>query len=240
MQPDRPKPKLAPIAASALVLTAVGGIGLWARGAPADVPLKIEPAPAPVAETVAPAPISAAPRRYMVHVAGEVFRPGVYALGPGDRVADAIRQAGGALPTAAPERLNLAEPLRDGQKITVPSGNAPVASPVAPTRPGVAPPETDLSSEPGMNPVSPETAPPAIEESEPASPKPTSLAPASISLNAATLADLDRLPGIGPATAEKILAERERRGGFQAIDDLLDVRGIGPAKLAKIRPYLTL
>ncbi|RYG41271.1 helix-hairpin-helix domain-containing protein, partial [bacterium] len=66
------------------------------------------------------------------------------------------------------------------------------------------------------------------------------LAPASIALNSATADDLDRLPGVGPATAQKILDERHRRGGFQSIEELLDVKGIGPAKLAKMRPYLTL
>jgi competence protein ComEA len=56
-----------------------------------------------------------------------------------------------------------------------------------------------------------------------------------LDLNAATLEQLDELPGIGPATAKAIIDEREKRGGFRAVDDLLDVRGIGPAKLDAIR-----
>jgi competence protein ComEA len=56
-----------------------------------------------------------------------------------------------------------------------------------------------------------------------------------LDLNAATAVELDALPGVGPATAEAILAERERRGGFVAVEDLLDVRGIGDAKLAALR-----
>jgi competence protein ComEA len=56
-----------------------------------------------------------------------------------------------------------------------------------------------------------------------------------LDLNTATLEQLDELPGVGPATAQAIIDERDRRGGFTSVDDLLDVRGIGPAKLAALR-----
>ena len=51
--------------------------------------------------------------------------------------------------------------------------------------------------------------------------------------------DLDRLPGIGPAIAKAIVATRRTRGGFWKAEDLLDVKGIGPGTLEKIRPYLS-
>lgn len=60
-----------------------------------------------------------------------------------------------------------------------------------------------------------------------------------LNLNIATLAQLEALPGVGPATAKAIIDERERRGGFGSVDDLLDVRGIGPAKLDAIRDLVT-
>jgi competence protein ComEA len=61
-----------------------------------------------------------------------------------------------------------------------------------------------------------------------------------VSVNGATAADLDRLPGVGPATAARIIAWREAHGPFRAVDDLLDVPGIGPAKLAAMHDLLAL
>ena len=58
-------------------------------------------------------------------------------------------------------------------------------------------------------------------------------------LNTATVEQLDALPGVGPATAQAIVTERDRRGGFRSVDDLLDVRGIGPAKLEQLRGLVT-
>ena len=63
-------------------------------------------------------------------------------------------------------------------------------------------------------------------------------APAPLDLNAAVEADLERLPGVGPALAARILEKRTAKGGFRTPDDLLEVRGIGPATLARLRPLV--
>jgi competence protein ComEA len=60
-----------------------------------------------------------------------------------------------------------------------------------------------------------------------------------VNLNTADAATLDTLPGVGPATAAKILAWREEHGRFESVDDLLDVGGIGEAKLDAIRDLVT-
>ena len=81
---------------------------------------------------------------------------------------------------------------------------------------------------------------PRFGEALPASTASDPVAPAGpLDLNTATLEQLDELPGVGPATAKAILAERGRRGRFRSVDDLLDVRGIGPAKLDALRDLVT-
>lgn len=142
----------------------------------------------------------------VVHAAGAVVRPGVYRLAPGGRVADLLDAAGGAMPEADLDRLNLAAPLEDGQRVFVPVPGQDVPVVAA----GASGPAGGGEATGG---------PPA----EP------------LDLNVATAAELDTLPGVGPATASAILAERDRRGRFAAVEDLLDVRGIGEAKLAALR-----
>jgi competence protein ComEA len=63
----------------------------------------------------------------------------------------------------------------------------------------------------------------------------TDVAAGPVDLNRATAEQLDALPGIGPATAKAILDHRTRNGRFRSVDDLLEVRGIGDAKLADLR-----
>jgi competence protein ComEA len=60
-----------------------------------------------------------------------------------------------------------------------------------------------------------------------------------INLNSATAAELQQVPGIGPATADKILQMRKSYGAFKSVDDLLAIRGIGRKRLDKMRKYLT-
>ncbi|GDX18742.1 hypothetical protein LBMAG06_08710 [Actinomycetes bacterium] len=57
-----------------------------------------------------------------------------------------------------------------------------------------------------------------------------------ININLASVVELEQLPGVGPATAKAIVAYREKNGAFLKVEDLLKVRGIGPAKLSEILP----
>ncbi|MFA6233089.1 MAG: helix-hairpin-helix domain-containing protein [Bacteroidota bacterium] len=68
----------------------------------------------------------------------------------------------------------------------------------------------------------------------------TSKQPGIIGLNSAMERDLEKLPGIGPATAEKIVAYRKENGRFARIEDLMLVKSIGPKKFEKIRHFITL
>jgi competence protein ComEA len=56
-----------------------------------------------------------------------------------------------------------------------------------------------------------------------------------ISLNTATVAQLDQLEGVGPATAQKILEWRKQHGGFRSVEDLKQITGIGPKKFAALK-----
>ncbi|MGB9886015.1 MAG: helix-hairpin-helix domain-containing protein [Moorellales bacterium] len=104
--------------------------------------LSYEPAPAVIPAAVENASVKAAaeeqPRGLRVHVAGAVARPGVYELPAGSRVIDAV-QAAGPLPEADVNALNLAAPLADGQKVTVPlKGEVPAQATVGTGITGIA------------------------------------------------------------------------------------------------------
>ena len=190
-----------------------------------------------------PAPrATAAPRKILVYVVGLVKKPGVFELQPGARVKDALHLAGGVLPDADLEALNLAEPLEDGRKYRVasrqtrraasnePASEEPAASagraPQVLARAGERPRTARASkSEPGS------TSRPATRRASLKAP------PAPLDLNQAGLAELEQLPGVGPATAQRIVDYRAEIGGFKSVDDLDGVKGIGPKKLEKIRPY---
>lgn len=149
------------------------------------------------------------PRPVVVHVAGAVAIAGVYELPPGARVIDAVVAAGGPLADAATDALNLAASLADGSRVYVPVVGEEVAGALV-TGGG-----------------------PAVGEASEALPS------GPLNVNQATAADLESLPGVGPATATAIVTERERNGPFLGVDDLLRVPGIGPAKLAALRDLVT-
>lgn len=86
---------------------------------------------------------------------------------------------------------------------------------------------------------------PKVGEPAPAPPPagPTGSTPggapgAIVDLNRATVAELDVLPGVGPATATAIITWRDENGGFRRVEDLLEVPGIGPARLERLRPLV--
>ncbi|NDA54401.1 MAG: helix-hairpin-helix domain-containing protein [Actinobacteria bacterium] len=64
-------------------------------------------------------------------------------------------------------------------------------------------------------------------------------APRLVNINRASVAELDQLPGVGPSTARAIVEHRERHGPYATVDDLLAVRGIGPAKLVEMRAMVS-
>lgn len=156
----------------------------------------------------------------VVHVVGSVRRPGLVRLAAGDRISDAVDAAGGGRPDADLDRLNLASLLIDGMQIRVPS--------VEESADG-EPPEGPLIQLPATG----STGAGGGDGSDPVAPA------GPIDVNRADEAELQRLPGIGPALAARIAAWRVENGGFTSVDELEAVPGIGPAKLAGLRDLVT-
>lgn len=151
------------------------------------------------------------PSPLIVHVSGAVAQPGVYALPQGSRVQDAIHIAGGFLPQANEQALNLAAPLQDGSLIWVPS-------------------QVEV-----IPPINPSGAP-----ASPSGPAPaTAVLQPLININTATQEELESLPGIGPALAGRIIEYRNTHGPFANIEAIQEVSGIGPAIFAKIRDLIS-
>lgn len=144
----------------------------------------------------------------VVHAAGAVARPGVYLLPSNARVDDVLAAAGGPAADADLDAVNLAEGLADGLRIAFPRRGVPVPTITAPTR----------ASAPSVAVVGGAS---------------TTIVP--VDLNTATPAELDALPGVGPATAAAIIEFRTRNGRFRSVAQLLDVPGIGDAKLSALR-----
>lgn len=154
----------------------------------------------------------------VVHVCGRVVKPGVYTLPAGARIKDAIELAGGAKPDADLEAVNLAARAEDGQQIYLPK----VGALPAPSPPGRHDPAASRARRAASAVRAPKSA--------------SALGP--VNINTAGPEELDRLPGVGPATAAKIIEYRRAIGGFTRPEDLLGVPGIGEKKFAEMKPYV--
>lgn len=82
------------------------------------------------------------------------------------------------------------------------------------------------------------TALPAQESNRP--PAATAAAVAPVNLNTATMAQLETLPGIGPATSQRIVDYRQQNSGFKKIEELMNVRGIGEVSFLRLKSLVTL
>lgn len=217
VRPERPTPRLRGVRLDlgsrglrALVVVGVvlvlGTAGLLMRDAPEVVAVPPLPSVAGPAVESVPSAEPDPPGSMVVSVVGAVLRPGLVTVPAGSRVADAVAAAGGHRPEADMLTLNWARPVADGEQVVVGIGGAAPVGGVLPA--DGAPPTAGALGE--------------------------AAAPGRVSLNSATEADLDALPGVGPVTAAAIVAWREENGPFASVEQLAEVTGIGPARLEKL------
>lgn len=145
-----------------------------------------------------------------VHITGEVNYSGVVILKAGDRVVDAIEAAGGETAEADLNKLNLAYILNDGEKIYIPNKNQTSEN------------EEYITSGIGEGITNTNNG-----------------ATSKININSATAEELTQLPGVGEATANKIISYRQENGKFQNIEDLKNVPGIGNSKFENIKELIS-
>lgn len=149
----------------------------------------------------------------LVHVVGQVHAPGVVEVPVGARVHDAVLAAGGLTAGADAASVNLARQVVDGEQVYVPAPGE-----VVPAQGGPAGTAGDvLAGEPGR----------------------ATASPGLVDLNTAGSEELQTLPGVGPALAQRILDWRVAHGTFRAVDQLRDVSGIGPVVLDGLRELVT-
>ncbi len=155
----------------------------------------------------------------VVAVQGAVATPGTYRLSASARVQDALLAAGGVAPHADLSSINPARRLRDEDLILVPfepvAGDAERAAAAASPRSA-----TDA----------------ATGEGDQSVPLPSQQA---INLNVASADDLDRLPGIGPTIAQRIVDYRVAHGPFRTVDDIAEVQGISTRMVDELRLLVT-
>lgn len=187
---------------------------LWTRGATEDAVL----IPAQDSQTVNKEPLTVAPSEELapveiaVSVQGAVRLPGLYTFTADNRVQDAIQAAGGLAADADSSTVNLAARLQDATTLSIPTRNDDSS---------VQPIATYAVSQSGI----------------PDAPVATGSIPGKINVNTATSAQLETLPGIGPAYAQAIIARRNQ-APFRRVDEITEVRGIGPKRFEGIRDLI--
>lgn len=223
------------VLATLVLMSLLGGLWFY-KSQPQPAPLVLSTLPPTATVTSTPQPTATAtpkpetptptftPAPLRVYISGEVLNPDVYFMPPGSIMKDLIVAAGGTTDLADLDIINQALELKDQQHIHIP---AEVAS--APTPPVI---------EGGVD--TPQRSAPAISiDPPPPTSAPAPAAPLMLNINTATAAELEQLPGIGPAIAQRIVDYRTANGNFAAIESLTEVKGIGPATFDKLKAFVT-
>ena len=152
--------------------------------------------------------------QFIIHISGAVVKEGIVTIKQGARISDVIEAAGGLQENASLKNVNLAYMVEDGQKIYIPTK------------------EEEESQEEKEYTIVQEGNHSSDDEKEEEKTK--------VNINKATQTELEELPGIGSATALKIIQYREENGTFHSIEEIKNVNGIGDAKFDQLKEYITI
>lgn len=169
------------------------------------------------------------PQFWVIYVTGAVNNPGVIKVPVGSRVYEAVDTAGGFNMNADAEGINMAAMLADGAHVKIPNKSS---TKQANNGGGVS-----VSAGAGVS-VSTQNNYQNNQNNQNYQSGQANADASMVNPNTATQAQLQALPGIGPATSAAIIQYREKNGNFAAAEDLLKVRGIGKAKLEGMRQFL--
>lgn len=186
----------------------------------------VKPADTPVETAAAVPPVAAAKESEIkIYVTGCVNRPGIVTLVKGQLIDDAISLAGGATSEADLEGINLVYELKENLMLYIRSKKEREQPATKPETPGEAGKGVKVTKDSGGAVVN--------EGSGGSSSK------NQININTASQAELDKLPGIGEATAGDIIAWRESNGPFKTIQDIMKVPRIKESRFASIKDFIT-
>lgn len=163
-------------------------------------------------------------------VGGEVANPGTYMLRGDARLADLVTAAGGYTDRAERTALNPAARIGDGMEYIIPVQAARAATATA--RPAASP--TTVAATPISTTTAPATAPTSARTVATSTPSATKL-----NINSASKEELEALPAIGPAIAQRIVDDRTSNGPYKQIEDLARVRGISSRTVDQLRDRIT-
>lgn len=160
---------------------------------------------------------STSPREIYVYMTGAVNKPGVYKFPEGSRIFEVVEAAGGFTDKADIAALNIAETFSDSQHIHIPvKGEHPRVNtnmnPNADTYTHITVQPNELNRKPNNSNL--------------------------VDINSASESELQKLKGVGPAIAKRIFEYRKKHGRFKSAEELINVRGIGPVKLEKMKPQI--
>lgn len=162
------------------------------------------------------------PEKIYVDITGAVEKPYVYQLEEGARVYEAIEIAGGLKDDAEISNLNLAQILKDEDKITIFIKNQ--------VSDGTA--EESIQNNKSSVVTN-------VDKNYDQQNQLDSDSERLININTATSAELQTITGIGPSTSEKIISYREEHGQFKKIEEIMNVSGIGEKTFAKFKSKIT-